>query len=936
MSKPQVTVLKNGLTVISQHNPGEQVCANITVAVGNRHENSDQKDVAHFLEHMAASETQRMNIHEREHYISKRYGTSNALTMDEYTSYHLQMNKAFAEDAVELLADGFLRPKFDDENVESERESVETELRNGASNPALIAGVQLAQVAFPDMTTGELWSDIADRVHTHDTQKLKDFKDIHYTSDNMALSVVGDVKHEDVVAWAEKHFAGLPEKTTIPRQAPTPAAYRGGMVTYESKDAEELLFHVAFESSGNKNPQQAAIDELLADILGGGNSSRLHQTLVEEKQISREAYASNDALQDNGTFNIVCATSPDQAKEAFATIAEEAMRLTSSLTQEELDKTRNQLAGALERSSENIQKISSKLSTTKAVEGQIFDVQQRVALYNSITLEQLQERAAQLFTSAPSVSVHGNELQKLPAYEEIAAAFGQKRQLDSNGLVVQTKQERAEALARATAPGKPFEQVQVPTGEASPKQAKPEAFAPQITVLENGLKVVTQKMPSKQISANLRVGSGNRHEDYNKTSMADVVCEISGTASQRLSVGERAEAVANMRGVSGCGASLESTSFGIRSANAFADEALRMLAETVSAPKFDAEEARKQQVQIKKHLLSEKINPQENTRQQMRRVAFPGSQMDKDPLGTAEGVTSHSLEDLVAFKDQHYTTDNMVLSVVGDVEHEAIVAQAKKLFSGVKTHPEHPRKAPPEARYRGGMEVKNSDASDQVTVRIGFEGSSQQQPKTNAVDKLIAGILGGGFSSRLMTSLRTKKGLVYGAMAFNSPMSDCGLFTIATGTHEDKLGKTMDAIIDEVNRFADTVTQEELDVVKSDMLGDYEREIDLPAVLSETLAERAARGASVDIKEDIRLLEDVTLDDIKSRAREIFSTAPSIAAFGKGAERMPSYEKITEKLGKKRSLDASGLAIDTAPSQSRHIGKASLTGGPEEQRRIVG
>ncbi|MBM3618834.1 MAG: insulinase family protein [Alphaproteobacteria bacterium] len=92
MSKPQVTTLKNGLTVITQQVPGEQVYANITVNVGNRHEAHDHKDVAHFLEHMAASETQRMNIPEREAYISNRYGTSNAMTMDQYTGYHIQMN----------------------------------------------------------------------------------------------------------------------------------------------------------------------------------------------------------------------------------------------------------------------------------------------------------------------------------------------------------------------------------------------------------------------------------------------------------------------------------------------------------------------------------------------------------------------------------------------------------------------------------------------------------------------------------------------------------------------------------------------------------------------------------------------------------------------------------------------------------------------------
>ncbi|MBM3618835.1 MAG: insulinase family protein, partial [Alphaproteobacteria bacterium] len=131
----------------------------------------------------------------------------------------------------------------------------------------------MASVAYPDMTVGERWLDIASRLGDHTTEKLQAFKDKHYTADNMALAVVGNVKHEDVVKFAEKHFDGLPEKLAdgVDRK-PTPAVFRGGMKTFESKEAEEVVLNIAFEGTGEKNPEQSAVDTLLAFILGRGES----------------------------------------------------------------------------------------------------------------------------------------------------------------------------------------------------------------------------------------------------------------------------------------------------------------------------------------------------------------------------------------------------------------------------------------------------------------------------------------------------------------------------------------------------------------------------------------------------------------------------------------------------------------------------------------
>lgn len=938
MAKPQVSTLKNGLTVITQHVPGEQVYTNVTVNVGYRDERPDQDNMAHFLEHMAAGENEFLNTQEREEYIQNRRGSMNATTSTERTDYWLQFSKEFAEDAVKLLADGFLHPKFDDKNVDHERNAVETELRSKVDAAGLINYQRIQQTAFPDTQIDKDRFQTVDTVKNHTTQQLKDFKDIHYSAGNMALAVVGDIKHEDAVAWAEKHFGAMKSAPDVPRQDHPPATYRGGMKTYVNPEAPEVNFYIAFESKGRKDPVELTIDQILGRIIGGDTSSRLHQTLVEQKHIARSAGAGAQALSDNGTFLMLAATSADALKETIDSMAEESKKLATTITQAELDKVKNQLIGAAERSIEEIDEIGETLAFTKAVDGKIYNQEEDLAILKSITLEQLQERAKEIFNSPPSISVHGNDLSQLPSYEEISSSFGTERHLDADGLVIQTEQEKAAALARATAPGKPANLPKTSSpAETQPEAGEQETAKPEVTVLENGLKIITQKMPTKQISAQLRVGAGNRHEAYDETSIANIVCETSDAASQRLNSAQKPEAIANLRGLSESAAGQESTQFSIRAANEFTADALQILAENVTAPKFDQANAQKQQMLVKKQLMSKKLDPQQNTAAQMRRVAFPGSQMDKDALGTADQIDALPYDAIEAFKNQHYTADNMILSVVGDVDHAEIVKLAKAQYAGLKAHPDQPRAELPKAKYRGGMEVKPSEESDQVTLRIGFESHDNSDPKITAADKLLSSILGGGFSSRLMASLRSDKGLVYYASAFNAPMDDTGLLTIVTGTHQDKLDRTIDAIAAEVCRLADTVTQEELDAVKNDQLGEYERAMASPKTIGTTLAERLSKGKTFDLQESIDNIKGVTLDDIKARAREIFSTAPSVAAYGKGADRIPSYEAISEKFGKRRSLDASGLVIENAPSAARSVKGAGVAAQPsQEQQRAAG
>lgn len=459
---------------------------------------------------------------------------------------------------------------------------------------------------------------------------------------------------------------------------------------------------------------------------------------------------------------------------------------------------------------------------------------------------------------------------------------------------------------------------------------------PEVSTLPNGLTIITQHMPTKQIYANVTVNVGYRHETHGQSSMSHFLEHMAASDTQRLTKQQKDATIRSMRGQTNASTSMERTDYFIRVGNEYTEDAVQMLADGILRPKFDQKTVDVERKAVQQELIGKSTNAQRIAYEQLLRTAFPGTQVDKDILGSIDIVETQQRDELKAFMDKHYTADNMVLTVVGDVSHEEISAMAEKHFEGLRPSPVEERPAPPYAEYRGGMQTRDSNENEQIFFYMGFEGSGRRDAHDNAVDTVLGSILGDGFSSRLMKSLRSDKGLVYSTSAGNIGFHDNGVFALSAGTTANNLSKAVDAMCDEVNRFADTVTQEELDIVKSSLLGELERSIESPRTVGSTLGfTKAVDGNIYDIDAEIAELQSVTLEDIQQRAKEIFSTAPTISAYGKGAtEHMPSYESITEKLGQKRSLGKDGL-VRTSPDADRAVGEARVTARPPVQKQQV-
>ena len=160
----------------------------------------------------------------------------------------------------------------------------------------------------------------------------------------------------------------------------------------------------------------------------------------------------------------------------------------------------------------------------------------------------------------------------------------------------------------------------------------------------------------------------------------------------------------------------------------------------------------------------------------------------------------------------------------------------------------------------------------------------------------LATILGGGMSSRLFQEIREKRGLVYSIFSFHTTYQDDGQFAVYAGTGPEHLPELVPVVCEEILKFADTLTEKELDRAKAQMRANL-------LMGRESMMSRANQQAKhlihfdevLDTQLKIRQINQLTTQDVARMARQIFATKPTVAALGPISQ-LESYDAIAARL----------------------------------------
>jgi len=220
-------------------------------------------------------------------------------------------------------------------------------------------------------------------------------------------------------------------------------------------------------------------------------------------------------------------------------------------------------------------------------------------------------------------------------------------------------------------------------------------------------------------------------------------------------------------------------------------------------------------------VVIEEINMYEDTPDDVCTTELIGAYYGDTPgygktiLGPKTNIERFSRDDILAYRRKFYTTDNIVLSFVGDVTPETARRLAEEKFGVMKKSTSAPRLVKNLAPvYGNSQRVKDIE---QAHLSLAFKAVGNSDDTSYCFD-VISNVLGGGMSSRLFQKIREEMGLCYSIYSYLLPYTDSGFVTVYAGLNGNRLGEAYQAIMDELKKFKKCgVTEEEFNLVREQM-----------------------------------------------------------------------------------------------------------------------
>jgi predicted Zn-dependent peptidase len=296
--------LSNGLRVIVHEDTSTPLtCLNLLYDVGARDEDPEQTGFAHLFEHLMFGGS--INIPSYDGPLQDVGGENNAFTNNDITNYYLTLPSANIETGFWLESDRMLSLAFSEKSLDVQRNVVVEEFKQRYLNqPYGDEWLLIRPMAYT--THPYRWATIGKEISHITDAKIEDVKSFFtrfYTPSNAILVIAGNIKEQEAMRLTEKWFgpisAGVKQERNLPVE-PKQVQPRHETV-YRDVPAGSLT--KVYHMPGRKSPAYYTID-LLSDILGRGQSSRLYNALVKDQQLFSEISAYVTGSMDPGLFVI--------------------------------------------------------------------------------------------------------------------------------------------------------------------------------------------------------------------------------------------------------------------------------------------------------------------------------------------------------------------------------------------------------------------------------------------------------------------------------------------------------------------------------------------------------------------------------------------------------------------------------------------------------
>lgn len=391
----EITTLDNGVRVVSEMVPYVQSASvGLWVGVGARDEEDRIRGISHFIEHMLFKGTQQRSAREIADAIESRGGHLNAFTGKEATCYETRVLADDVALSVDILTDMLLRSLFDPEEMEREKRVVIEEIKMYEDTPEELVHDVFEQTLFSTHPLGKSIIGTEKTVSSISRDDITGYIAHRYRPDRIVVSAAGNLEHKELVKLAEKALGNLegcaPERVT---KAPKPS---GKSKQIRKRDVEQIHFVMGTTGYSKLDKNRYSLS-IMNNVLGGNMSSRLFQEIREKRGLAYSIGSYGRSYADGGFFCVYGGTSPTTYEQVLElTRAEFANLRKNGLTDDELNKAKTQVRGALVLGLESMAARMNRYGESLLAYGRVIPITEVLAEYDAVTHDSIAAVANQV------------------------------------------------------------------------------------------------------------------------------------------------------------------------------------------------------------------------------------------------------------------------------------------------------------------------------------------------------------------------------------------------------------------------------------------------------------------------------------------------------------------------------------------------------------
>jgi predicted Zn-dependent peptidase len=390
-------VLDNGVVIVGEEMPEvSSVAIGFWVKTGSRFEATEEAGISHLIEHLLFKGTTMRDARQIAESIEEVGGQLNAFTSKEFTCFYIRVLEEYLPLAVDVLSDMLFNSLFSEEAISREKGVVAEELSMYEDTPDDIIHDYFSQAIWDGHPLGRPIIGTTDSLSAINRDKLLSYHKRYYSPSNLVVALAGKFQHQEAVDLLESALSHLSGEKVETKIAPPQTRIVSKSIF---RDLEQLQICMGVQGvslyDDNLYHQQ-----LLNNILGGGASSRLFQSIREERGLAYSIYSYNLSFLDCGLFVIYAGINPANYQEVLDLSRGEIQAIIDSgISPKEMQRSKTQAKGSLLLAQESVLNRMHRLAKTELVHQKFVTVDEVLERVNKLTEVDVQSFAQKLFAS---------------------------------------------------------------------------------------------------------------------------------------------------------------------------------------------------------------------------------------------------------------------------------------------------------------------------------------------------------------------------------------------------------------------------------------------------------------------------------------------------------------------------------------------------------